>query len=244
MKLRYEKKYLVRNSQLEDLRNRFIPFLDPDSFAGQSDQIYPEYTVRSIYLDTPGLDSLKEKSDGLEIRKKLRIRGYDKPNAETEVYLEIKRKIGNRIGKNRALVPFSKLPHLLEWGLDEATIATLEKRKMADNASRFFFQKTKNLQQPVNLIVYDREPYHGKFDPSVRITFDKNIRSKFKPDFHELFSDFDLKSVWPQHFILEIKYNEPPMPIWAKSIVEEFKLTTEALSKYVEGYYCHNLIPT
>lgn len=241
MKLRYEKKYLVRNTQLDALRNRFLPFLDPDVFAGSVKQSHPEYTVRSIYLDTPDMESLHEKADGLEMRKKLRIRGYDSPNPDTEVFLEIKRKIGNRIGKNRALVPYSKLPHLLEWGLDEALISELDRRKMKDNAIRFLYQKNKNLQQPINLIVYDREPYHGKFDPSVRITFDKNIRSKFKPDFGELFTDFNLKNVWPQHFILEIKYNEQPMPIWAKSIVEEFKLTTEALSKYVEGYYCHSL---
>jgi hypothetical protein len=234
MKLRYERKYLVNNSILTALRSRLVPFVKPDKFAVDN-LVYPEYTVRSIYFDTPTMDALMDKVEGLNERRKLRIRGYDAPDSNTKVFMEIKRKIGNRIGKNRALVPWVGLSDLLEWGTSpEHAIAK-------EDQNKFLFYLNKENQQPVNLIVYDREPYLGRFDKTVRVTFDKNIRSKFKPDIFELFSNDNLTSVWPSHFILEIKYDNAPMPSWAKSIVEEFNLSSQALSKYAEGYFCHKL---
>lgn len=240
MRYRYERKYLVPNRDLEALRKSFEPFVEPDVFADQNSK-YPEYTVRSIYLDSPQLNSLMEKVEGLEIRRKLRIRGYDQlDDNNTDVFLEIKRKEGNRIAKNRALIPFASLKEILEWGFDENTTKILQNRKMLDDGSRFMFQMKRNHQQPVNLIVYDREPYHGKFDPGIRITFDKNVRSRFRPGFEDLFADSDFTNIWPEHFVLEIKYFEPPMPRWAKHIVQEYKLSSQALSKYAEGYFCHS----
>lgn len=238
MKYRYERKYLVPNHQLPALRARIMPFVRPDFYASQHKD-FPEYTVRSIYLDSPHLESLMDKNEGYKVRKKLRIRGYDQPHSGSQVFLEIKRKEGNRIAKNRALLPFSNLEQCLEEGADPPVDSLILDSKNQDDLIRFLYHKNRKLQQPVNLIVYDREPYHGKFDPGVRITFDKNIRSMFKPHYDQLYSDSNLTLVWPEHFILEIKYFEAPMPTWAKSLVHDFKLQSQALSKYAEGYYVH-----
>lgn len=64
MTLRYEKKYLVSNDLLSALRERVSPFLVPDLFAQNSGYDLPEYTVRSIYLDSPDKDSVFEKKEG------------------------------------------------------------------------------------------------------------------------------------------------------------------------------------
>ncbi len=56
------------------------------------------------------------------------------------------------------------------------------------------------------LVVYEREAYHGDFDPGVRITFDKNIRSYIYPDLSDMFKKRDLKHLFKNHFILEVKY--------------------------------------
>lgn len=241
MKFRYERKYLVPNHQLSALRERIQTFVRPDLFASDSKKDYPEYTVRSIYFDSPTLTSLLDKNEGIKERKKLRVRGYNKETKDSMVFLEIKRKLGNRIFKNRSLIPYKMLYKTLEFGLDDELSKTLEKSKQKEDAIKFLYQKNRYFQTPVNLIVYDREPYHGKFDSGTRITFDKNIRSKLNPSIDELFSNTNFNYVWKEHFILEVKYYEPPMPLWARSIVHEFKLQSEALSKYVEGYYCHNL---
>jgi hypothetical protein len=234
MRLRYERKYLVNNESLEPLRKRFMPFLIPDLNA-DSTELKSEYTVRSIYFDTPQFDSLSEKSEGLENRLKLRIRGYNNYFSGCEVFLEIKRKYGNRIAKNRAITMYDLLDKTLETG-DLIRSSGKNSDSMKDDASRFFYHLYREAQRPVNLVVYDREPYHGKFDPGVRITFDKNIRAALFPDLSELFSDNGLTYVWKDAFILEIKYFDGGMPSWARSIIEEYKLKHEALSKYASAF--------
>lgn len=240
MKYRYERKYLVPNHCLNALRERVTSFCRPDIFADEG-KAYPEYTVRSIYLDTPRLDSLLDKVEGIKERKKLRIRGYNDLKPDTNVFLEIKRKTGNRIFKNRALIPYSQLEEIMDFGLNEEVEQLLKSKNQLNDACKFLYNKNKFLQTPVNIITYNREPYHGKIKSDTRITLDKNIRSKFYPNFSELFSDTNFTYIWKDHFILEIKYYRAPMPIWAKSIVFDFKLQSQALSKYCEGYYCHKI---
>ncbi len=240
MKWRYEKKYLVNNRHLEYLRHRLRSFTIPDAHASLQSDSFPEYTVRSIYFDTPGLASLYDKVEGLEVRRKLRIRGYNQGEKSSGIFVEIKRKMGDRIGKNRALVEFDMFKKLLENGgmaYDDVEQVTAHSKDL----NAFLFYLKTECQQPVNLIVYDREPYMGLFDSHVRITFDKNIRSRFRPEIGHLFSNDDFSYVWKGHFILEIKYNEAPMPYWLKSLVVEFGLVSSALSKYAEGYFCHRV---
>jgi len=237
MKYRYERKYLVHNSMVEILRNRILPFVKADPYTQLKNGI-PEYTVRSIYFDTPNLDSLNEKIEGLEKRRKLRVRSYNEENSVDTFFLEIKLKEGNRIGKNRTKLPIESFEHFCN---NPSMALEISDDKYKSDANKFLYYLEKEQQSPINLIVYDREAYIGKFDSGLRITFDKNIQSANMPEISELFSNQNLGFVWPSHFILEIKYFESPMPYWLKLIVQEFELRHQALSKYTEGYFCHKL---
>jgi hypothetical protein len=241
---RYERKYLVPNHHLEELRQQLTPFVRPDIFAKSAKSAieYPQYTVRSIYFDSPHFHSYYEKMEGLQFRKKLRIRGYDQYEEGCLVFLEIKRKIENRIAKNRALVKFDDLEALLTYGEVEKYIVNKSgKQRDFDDAKRFLYNLKRYAQKPANLIVYEREPYHGKLDAGVRITFDKNIRGIIFPNLHQLYQNSGLTYLWENHFILEIKYFTPYMPRWAKTLVEQFKLRHQALSKYAMGLDKHKL---
>lgn len=240
MRVRYERKYLVPNNLLEVLRNRIQPFVRPDLFASTGDGL-PEYTVRSIYFDSPTFNAYYEKVEGLKDRKKLRIRGYNTYKQGCEVFLEIKRKLENRIVKNRALVPYDNLEELLQTG-DLTGLTNLAGKPAMDDARRFFYHLKKYAQRPTNLIVYTREPYHGKFDPGLRITLDKDIQGSASPGLVDLFSSHGLTYLWENHFILEIKYFTDCMPHWARSIIQEFSLRHEALSKYVRGIDQHRFL--
>ena len=219
---------------LEPMRKRFMPFLVPDLNADQT-ELKSEYTVRSIYFDTPNFDSLSEKKEGLENRLKLRIRGYNNYFSGCEVFLEIKRKFGDRIAKNRAITLYDLLDKTLETGELKRSNGK-PSDIMKEDAARFLFHLHRESQRPVNLVVYEREPYHGKFDSTVRITFDKNIRAAVFPHLSELFSNNGLSHIWKDAFILEIKYFDGGMPSWSKSIIQEFELKHEALSKYASAF--------
>lgn len=237
--LRYERKYMVPFHMLNDLRARFSGFVRPDIFTEEDMFGKCQYTVRSIYFDSPYLGNYHDKLSGLMDRCKLRVRGYNDLEPQEIVVLEAKKKKGNRILKHRTMIPFSRLESILETG-DVRPYLTLRKDQTVtnalDEASRFFFHYKKKNQSPTCLIAYEREAYHGKLNPGVRITFDKNMRSKVNPGLPQLYDDDQLNLLFKNHFILEVKYFEDTLPAWIKSIINEFKLRNEALSKYVIGY--------
>lgn len=234
--LRYERKYLVPVELMSAVRQRLWPFIIPDAYARKNSSGIYEYTVRSIYLDTYDLECYQQKSEGLQFRRKLRIRGYNTLNADSKVILEIKRKIGNRIKKHRSTLLFSNLNNLLKSPDLEQYIIQGKREESIDDARRFFFHLKKRQFAPTNLVVYEREAYQGKMDKSVRITFDKNIRSRIFPKMDSLYDDVNLKPLFNDHFVLEIKYFTDQMPVWARSLVQEFKLRNDAISKYTIGY--------
>ncbi len=238
-KLRYERKYLVPNHLLDDVRAALSPFLRPDVYAERVDG-RPQYTVRSIYFDSIHRHAVFEKIEGLRDRKKLRIRGYNTREDDSLIIAEIKRKISNRICKNRAPFLYNDIQHVIETG-DYEPFLLKNNEQTRDDAARFLYNLKRFHMEPVNLIVYHREPYHGVFNSDTRITFDKDIRSRIYPHITELFENVDFVYPWAGHFIMEIKYFDPPMPSWAKAVVWEFDLKAELLSKYVEGFNCHPL---
>lgn len=233
IRYRHERKYLVSINLLARLRKRFEPFIVADTYSESQNQ-FPEYTVRSVYFDSPDTFSYFEKIEGLKDRKKFRVRGYGKLNKESIVVLEIKKKVEDRVAKNRAFVPYSEVREMLRNGNLSKFSNTLSELDI-QNSSRFLFNLKRYHLRPQTLIVYDREAYHGKFDQGVRVTFDKNIRFKSSPSLMDLYSDFGLIRTWKGYFILEIKYFDSEMPSWSKSIIKEFQLKNEALSKYAQG---------
>ncbi len=234
MKYRYERKYLVPDTSLLSFRQRLLAFVEPDGYAHEGDDTEVGYTVRSVYYDTPQFDALYQKLEGIKDRWKLRIRGYNHYAEGNKVFLEVKKKVGDRILKSRVLTDFDKLEEGLRTGEVFMNVHMDDGSKLD---STFFYHFLKDGYRPVSLVVYDREPYFGKFDPDVRITLDKNIRVSLFPQLNDLYRDSGLVNVWKEYFILEVKYCDRGMPSWVKSMIEEFQLRHEALSKYAEAFY-------
>jgi hypothetical protein len=82
------------------------------------------------------------------------------------------------------------------------------------------------------LVVYDREAFLGKFDPSLRLTFDKNLRGMIFPSLAMLYDEDCLKSAMPKHFIFEVKFFRGTLPAWVKSILKRYEVPRMALSKF------------
>lgn len=228
--MRAEIKYLVPNEKLDDLRQAISSLVTLDKHG----QPYGDtgYTVRSIYLDTPALIYYREKIEGLKKRKKLRIRAYNKPMPGNDVFLEIKRKEESRIAKDRARLACHDLDAIFSSKPPpELAKIIIGNDQALSAANKFMYYLYKNNLQGINLVVYEREAYEGKINPDLRITFDKNLRSRICNEMGQLYTEEDMQRVLADHFILEIKYNYQ-FPSWLSPILSQMGLQKQALSKY------------
>ena len=227
---RVEYKFLVPNSLLDPIRAALVPYMRPDPFGERPDK--NEYTVRSIYYDTAQYSCYLEKLDGLELRRKFRIRGYGEPDEGSLVFLEIKRKRGSAIGKHRAPLRHVDLASFLASPNIERDVLANKRSQARDDARRFLYYYYRMGLRPTVLVVYDREPFFGRFDSSLRMTFDKNLRGQVSPRLSDLYRDAGLSLAMAQHFIFEVKFFRGALPAWAIQLVRRFGLQRMALSKY------------
>ncbi|HID29997.1 MAG TPA: polyphosphate polymerase domain-containing protein [Desulfobacterales bacterium] len=237
--MRLEYKYPVPNALLPRLRAMIAPFVDVDSYAARSGP--RGYTVRSIYFDTFALDSYHGKTAGLEMRKKIRIRGYDERKEGSVIFLEIKRKYGMAITKNRAPVLYESVEDLLISGDVERYVLTGEGFPNAlEDTKRFLFHVYGASLRPTVLVAYEREAYYSKFDRSLRITLDKDIRSSAYPSIDALFSEDEIRRSIPQQFVLEVKLRGG-IPLWLSSIIGALGLKRRSISKYALCLDAHGM---
>ena len=73
--------------------------------CAEPDPVHPAGELESVYFETPGLDSWREKADGDALKRKVRVRWYRGgaagPRGRIPVFLEIKDRIGSARDKAR-----------------------------------------------------------------------------------------------------------------------------------------------
>lgn len=229
--MRYEFKYIVPNHFINPIRDYIKPFVELDGFVANQQEFH--YTVRSVYFDTPGFDFYYEKVEGIKNRKKVRLRGYDQNGPEDLVFLEIKRKYDVPIVKYRSPLKFGHALEIFhEHNLNGYAIEKFSSMEGYENSKRFFYQVFSKNLRPVVLVVYEREPYQSKFDSTVRITFDKNLRGQGYPALENLYKENELLSALDNKFIMEVKFNNT-FPGWMNPVISKFGLRRQSASKYV-----------
>ncbi len=228
---RKEYKYLVPRRLVNELRNEMKPYIRLDKYSeNRKDK---QYTVRSVYYDTKTFACYEEKIEGFKTKKKFRIRGYNSGEKNSIVFLEIKRKYEDFISKNRAPLKWSQAKALFSNnGFNTQGIPFEKDSKEEANAKRFLYNYHRKKLFPIVLVIYDREAFYSKFDQSLRMTFDKNIRSLLYPSLDLLYINEDIKYAMPHNFIFEVKFHRNCLPSWIKSIIIRYKLQRLALSKY------------
>jgi len=189
-----------------------------------------DYTVHSVYFDTCDLDFYYEKLAGIKLRKKVRIRGYEHGNQRRDLFLEIKRKYGNLVYKDRALVKMGHLEPLLDSGRPGDVLPNARARDL-EVIGMFLHNLKARALRPVVLITYEREALIGETDPSVRVTFDRNVRCRFLPEVEDIYSEGDWDGASASETIMEIKFNGA-MPYWLRHMTWAFGISPLAISKY------------
>lgn len=215
--LRQEKKYLLAYEQFRKLDSLFEKVLTPDPHNGSTG-----YMVRSLYFDTLDNRDFYEKEDGLEIRRKIRLRVYS-PDAQTAL-LEIKQKQG-QYQKKRSLVMEREDAELLAQG----NYGVLMKYEETF-AKECYGLMNIMCYRPVSIVEYRRKAYIAK-ENKTRITLDFQIAATESR--MNLFSGkLNMNPVFDQYLsVLEVKYSGFLMS-YIKDIISSEGKTPLSVSKY------------
>ena len=79
---RQEYKYFINNADVYRLSLALNSLMLLDEFSNTKSK---EYTVTSLYFETPNDDDLNEKLDGILVREKHRIRIYNNQNSTIKI---------------------------------------------------------------------------------------------------------------------------------------------------------------
>ena len=225
-----EYKYYFPMKYLDSLRQDILPFLEYDphiDILGKK-----EYTVRSIYLDSKGLQTYYEKEAGIKNRNKYRIRGYDELTEDSIVFLEIKRKENEYITKSRALLLYSDLERFFRTKDFSLIKNSNDNQEGVEDARKFMFYYCLNNLRPAVVVTYDREAFECKFGSGLRITLDKNVRTKNTDSLNELFIDENMTCSFNDHFVLEVKFKKL-IPSWLPTVLRKYNIMRGSVSKYL-----------
>lgn len=215
--MRQEKKYLLSSEQLCSLQNTFEKVLHPDPHNGKEG-----YRVRSLYFDTMQERDFYEKEDGLEIRRKLRLRIYGPDDAFA--MLEMKQKQGENQKKRS-----------LRLKREEAISMTEGRYSCLLNYTDPFAAECYGLMnmmcyRPKSVVEYRRKAYIAK-ENSTRLTFDFDIRAT-ESDFRLFSPKLNMYPVLhPYLSVLEVKYSGF-MLSYIKDIVSREGKSALSVSKY------------
>lgn len=218
---RHEDKYLLSPGEAAYLRGLLRGVLRPDPHG--------DYSIRSLYFDTPGLRDHNEKLLGLRDRKKLRLRTYS-GRRQDPVKLEIKNKSESFSHKETLVITAEEAEALIrgEWAILD--------RYESPTARRFQnFARTEG-RGPSMLIDYEREAFLCPAQ-RVRITFDKHIRAAHSSDFFN--PDVPMVGLHSQQVtVLEVKYDHF-LPGYLTGLLSSCRLQPTSVSKYSTACLFH-----
>jgi SPX domain protein involved in polyphosphate accumulation len=220
---RHELKFIMSPANAVILKKnlRALMALDPNA----NDHGY--YMVRSLYFDTLSGRAFFDKLDGVEFRRKYRIRYYN--NNTDFIRLESKLKIHDLSQKTQERLDLALAHRLMDR--DTSLIDLRSDTVLA----KFALDMKLNDLRPAVIVDYQRTAFiHPSLD--VRITFDEHIRSRIYDTalFNTEYGSVPVMA--PNEVVLEVKYDEI-IPQTIAEIIKQVPMIRQAVSKYA---YCYN----
>lgn len=216
MKYRHEWKHEITYCDMLVLRGRLSRVAKRDRHT-----VNGKYEIRSLYFDTLTDKALREKTDGVNIREKFRIRYY---NGDLSfIRLEKKSKVNGLCLKESAALSIEQVQAILDGNYGVLI------RDNQPLVTEFYSKITGGGLRPKTIVDYTREPFI--FAPgNVRITLDYNICSGLQnTDF--LNPNSVTVSVGNAPIILEVKWDEY-LPDIIRDVVQLGNCRVGAFSKY------------
>lgn len=224
-KYRNEIKFIISKTMAEVLKQRLSLIMSVDANSYNNDN---SYLIRSLYFDNENSDAYYEKMDGVEYRKKYRIRIYNFD--DKFIRLECKYKHNNMTSKDQILIDKELCSKIIDGKIDEIDLTK-------DNLLRqFALDYRLNRLEPSIIVDYNRVAftYHVS---EVRITFDSQIKSGMYN-----YNLFDKNAttysvIDDNQMVLEVKFNEI-LPESIALILQTVPTFRQAFSKFAA---CRNI---
>ena len=206
---------MLTREQYEYLINAISPYMAPDQ--------YGETEIRNIYFDNADNELIETSLLKPTYKEKLRLRSYGVPKMDSTVFFEIKKKYRGIVYKRRismklkeayAYIDGGKLPESIEGNIPTEIDYMMNRYSLTPKA----------------FISYKRVAWTCESDPDLRITFDRDITSRY--DDTRLESTADGHKILPKDTVLmEIKI-PGAMPLWLAHILSEKNIFPHSFSKF------------
>ena len=165
---RTERKYIITLNQRKQLLELISSQICSDKFG--------ESTVRSLYFDTDDFRLIRNSIDKPVYKEKLRLRSYSTPKADSNVFLELKKKYKGVVYKRRETLKYSEAMNYLNTRSKPIDTQIM---KEIDWTMNYY-----NGLKPKMFIAYERTAFYSKEDSHLIITFDNHV--PFRKHDHEL----------------------------------------------------------
>lgn len=223
---RYEHKYLLDENTYKKVADVMDEHMELDKYnAGRR-----PYTIANIYFDTEDDYLIRTSLSKPVYKEKLRLRAYGVPNESSRVYLEIKKKFRGIVNKRRTALTLGEAYSFTKTG-------KVSERKEYMNAQVIneisYFLKCYDLKPRVYL-AYDRIAYFEKGNDDLRISFDRNIRSR-RCDLALESGDYGNALLNEDIYLMEIKMSRA-VPLWLTHMLTELDIKRQSFSKYGAEY--------
>lgn len=189
------------------------------------DRYHPEDRINSFYFDTPDLRSWAEKDNGDNLKTKIRVRWYGRPeelSGDVPVYLEAKHRVGAARRKVRVETT-APASWLVSVALDDPSLPAFLARH-ADALG----EPVLSGWAPTCCITYDRIRYND-LRKHTRVSVDWNVRAD---RFNETLFPWAVP-VALDEMVCEFKNRDGEPPFWAEAM-HRAGLRLRSFSKYGE----------
>lgn len=218
---RIEKKYLLTEAQAQEMACALEPYTDREP--------YGLHSVLNLYYDTPDFALARRSIERPVYKEKFRLRSYGVPAGDAVVFAEIKKKYRGVVYKRRVCAAPQELNRFLAGGALEGQSGQIQRE------IRWFLNAWN--PAPAAFVGYDRFALTGKADPSLRITFDRNVR--YRTEALDLTLGDGGEPIDPrQPVVMEIKM---PLaaPLWLARLLSAHRIAPASYSKYGACYTRH-----
>ena len=222
---RHEIKFLISENIAQILESRLALLMDRDRHSVAQDY---SYFIRSLYFDTLDGDAYAEKLDGVQFRKKYRIRFYNQDPSFMK--LECKHKHDQMTYKDIHRLSEAQVQQILDAQAWEVT-------KNTNVLSRFLLAYQYTSLQPVIMVDYYRQAF--VYEPlDVRVTLDYHVSSgAYNKDLFD-FKQGSVPVFENNDVVLDVKFNEI-LPTHIATVLQTIPKTRLAISKFA---YCRSVL--